>query len=227
VQVTDERGRFVTFEGGEGAGKSTQLLDLRSRLEQRGLEVVSTREPGGSPRAEAIRSVILAGAAERFGPFAETLLFGAARADHVATTIRPALARGAVVLCDRFIDSTRVYQGELGRTSHSVIAGLERLSCGDIAPDLTLVLDLPAEIGLARAARRRVAKGEAADRFEREGLAYHEQVREAFLAIARAEPGRCRVVDANAPSFVVADRVWSEVARGLALADEVEAGCLG
>jgi dTMP kinase len=222
LQGSAATGRFVTFEGGEGAGKSTQLLDLRSRLEQRGVEVVSTREPGGSLRAEAIRSVILGGAAERFGPFAETLLFAAARADHVATTIRPALARGAFVLCDRFVDSTRVYQGELGRTPPSLIAALERLASEGLAPNLTLVLDIPVEVGLARATERRVAKGEAADRFERESVAFHERVREAFLAIAAAEPGRCRVVDADAPSFVVADRVWSHVADALLSEDEPE-----
>ncbi|HVL71884.1 MAG TPA: dTMP kinase, partial [Beijerinckiaceae bacterium] len=149
------QGRFITFEGGEGAGKSTQIARLARRLTERGLDVVVTREPGGSERAERIRSTVLQGAAKALGPFAEALMFSAARRDHLDKTIRPALARGAVVLCDRFSDSTRAYQGADGGAEPGLIDALERVVVEETRPDLTLVLDLPAQEGLARAARRR------------------------------------------------------------------------
>jgi dTMP kinase len=190
------RGVFITFEGGEGAGKSTQVARLAAHLQAQGREVVTTREPGGSPRAEAMRDFLLSGGARDFGPLAETMLFAAARADHVALTIRPALARGAIVLCDRFTDSTRVYQGALGAIPSETLDGLEAIAIGSSRPDLTLIFDVPAELGLARAGARRVARGERADRFEVESAAFHAQIREAFLAIAAAEPGRCVVVGA-------------------------------
>lgn len=217
-QIEAERGLFVTFEGGEGAGKSTQIALLRDRLAGLGLDVVSTREPGGSPRAEAIRGFLLAGGAREFGPLAEAMLFAAARADHVAVTIGPALARGAVVLCDRFADSTRVYQGALGQVPGESVRLLELLATGELRPDLTLVLDLPAELGLARAEARRSGLAQAPDRFEEQGLAYHEGIRRAFLAIAEAEADRCAVIDATGPPRSVADSIWRAASERLALA---------
>ena len=182
-------GRFITLEGGEGAGKSVQARRLAARLREAGLGVVLTREPGGSPGAEALREVILSGGAARFGAIGEAMLFSAARIDHIDATIAPALRRGEWVVCDRFLDSTRAYQGAAGRLDPALVASLERVAVGACRPDLTLVLDLPAAEGLARAAARR---GEAAaDRFEREGLAFHETLRRAFLAIVEAEPERC------------------------------------
>ena len=188
------RGKFVTLEGGEGAGKSTQARLLAEHLRSLGHECVVTREPGGSPVAEALREVILSGAAAPLGPSAETVLFAAARIDHVVQTILPALARGAFVVCDRFTDSTRVYQGALGQVDPGLIRTLEEIATAQCRPDLTLILDLPAQTGLARAAARRAQQ--AADRYEAEGLAFHEGLRIAFLEIAASEPTRCKVVDA-------------------------------
>jgi dTMP kinase len=207
-------GRFITFEGGEGAGKSTQIARLSRRLAERGIEAVATREPGGSPRAERIRERVLAGAAKPFGPLAEALLFSAARIDHLKETIRPALARGAFVLCDRFSDSTRAYQGVLGDIDPSLMRALEEATIGDTRPDLTFILDVPVETGLARAAERRSA-GQGADRFEREDRGFHERLRDAFLEIARREPGRCVVIDGNRdPDLVEAD-IWTAVTERL------------
>lgn len=204
-------GLFVTFEGGEGAGKSTQIRRLSQRLEALGRQVVATREPGGSPIAESIREFLLCGEARRFGPLAETMLFAAARADHVASTIRPALERGAVVLCDRFADSTRVYQGALGAVPATALDALEGIAMGPLRPDLTLILDVPVELGLSRAEGRRRELGERPDRFEEENLAFHSRIREAFLAVAAAEPQRCAVVDAAGTPDEVEARVWASV----------------
>jgi dTMP kinase len=200
------RGRFITFEGGEGAGKSTQLKQLAERLQGRGLDVVSTREPGGSPGAEAIRGLVLNGAADRWSPVTETLLMYAARRDHIERVIEPALARGAWVVCDRFADSTRAYQGAAGGTDPALIAALEAHVLGAARPDLTLVFDMPPEAGLARAHAR---GGEL--RFESKGLAFHERLREGFLAIARAEPDRCALIDAAGSLEAVAAAVWAAV----------------
>ena len=220
--MTPTSGRFVTLEGGEGAGKSTQLTRLKARLEAEGIEVVATREPGGSRRAEAIRSFVLSGQALPHGAFAELLLFASARADHVETLIRPALARGAYVLCDRFIDSTRVYQGRLGTAGADTVAALERIAVGRTRPDLTLVLDVPAKLGAVRAGQRRELMGTALDRFEREGLAFHTRVREGFLAIAAEEPERCAVVDASRGPDAVERAIWAELSgRLLAAAPEL------
>jgi dTMP kinase len=191
------RGAFITFEGGEGAGKSTQIARLAAALRaESGRAVCVTREPGGSPRAEEIRAALLGGVAKPYGPFAEALLFCAARIDHLDRLIRPALGRGETVLCDRFIDSTRAYQGAAGGLEPGIVHALERVVVGPTRPDLTLILDLPPEAGLARAAGRGARAGQGADRFEAEGLDFHVRLREAFLAIARAEPARCAVVDA-------------------------------
>lgn len=196
------RGVFITFEGGEGAGKSTQIARLAAALrdegggrEGGGREVVTTREPGGTPRAEELRAALLRGVAKPYGPFAEALMFAAARIDHIENRIRPALARGAIVLCDRFSDSTRAYQGAAGGLEPELIASLERVTLGDLRPDLTLILDLPPEAGLARAQSR--GGGEPADRFEAEGMRFHQRLRAAFRAIAEAEPERCRIIDAD------------------------------
>jgi dTMP kinase len=195
------RGIFITFEGGEGAGKSTQIARLAATLRARGHETVLTREPGGSPGAEAVRHVILSGAAEPFGPAMEAVLFAAARADHVEQVIRPAVTRGAIVLCDRFVDSSRVYQGVTGGLEPGFMQALEMATVGATMPDLTILLDLDPEEGMRRAAARR---GEdAADRFEKEALDIQRRRREAFLDIARAEPERCVVIDATQPHEVV------------------------
>ena len=211
-------GRFLSFEGGEGAGKSSRVTELAERLRRRGLEVVVTREPGGSPGAEAVRHVLLSGAAEAFGPLAEAILFAAARADHVDQTIRPALARGAWVISDRFYDSTRVYQGATGAVPAETVAALEEIAVDDVRPDLTILLDVPVEVGLARAAARRGA-GDA-DRFEKEDAAIHESRRRAFLALARAEPKRFVVIDATTDPATVADAVWYGVCSRLGLAEK-------
>jgi dTMP kinase len=195
----EARGAFITFEGGEGAGKSTQVARLAATLRARsGRGVCVTREPGGSPRAEEIRAALLDGVAKPYGPFAEALLFSAARIDHLDRLIRPALARGETVLCDRFIDSTRAYQGAAGGLEPGLVAALERVVVGPTRPVLTLILDLAPEAGLARAAARGAGQGggKGADRFEAEALDFHVRLREAFLAIARAEPERCAVIDA-------------------------------
>lgn len=205
------RGRFITFEGGEGAGKSTQVRRLAERLRACAPEVVVTREPGGSPGAESIRELLVNGSPERWSAVTETLLMYAARSDHVERVIRPALERGAWVLCDRFHDSTRAYQGAGGGAPMDLIAQLEVSVVGPTTPDLTLVMDLPVEDGLARAAHR--GGGEA--RFEAKGLAFHQRLRERFLAVAEAEPQRCAIIDASAPQEVVADRIWTAVSERL------------
>lgn len=209
------RGRFITFEGGEGTGKSTQASALADRLRAHGIAVKLTREPGGSPGAEIIRHVLLAGAAKPLGPEAEAILFAAARDDHVRSTIAPALEQGTWVICDRFIDSTRAYQGELGNVDRRLLAGLERVTIGDLKPDLTLVLDIPVETGLARATKRRGAA--QVDRFEGEGKAFHEQLRRAYLKLAAEEPDRCVVIDAKAPKGKVGARIWAVVNKRLSL----------
>ena len=203
------RGRFITFEGGEGTGKSTHSALVAERLKSLGIGVVLTREPGGSPGAEAIRHVLLSGVAKPLGPEAEAMLFAAARDDHVRNTIEPALARGTWVVCDRFIDSTRVYQGAMSHLDPKFIRALERVMVGDLKPDLTFILDVPAQVGLERARARR--NGEGADRFEAESLKFHEELREAFRLLAVSEPGRCMMIDANEPKPTVADRVWRTV----------------
>jgi dTMP kinase len=200
-------GRFITFEGGEGAGKSTQVRRLAERLAARGGEVVTTREPGGSPGAETIRSLLVDGAVDRWSPITETLLIYAARRDHIERVIAPALARGAWVICDRFFDSTRAYQGAAGGAPAALVRALETEVVGETVPDLTLILDMPVSVGLARAAGR----GQGEGRFEAKGAAFHERLRAAFLEIAAAEPGRCRVIDADADMDTVTERIASAV----------------
>lgn len=202
--------RFITLEGGEGVGKSTLARALAQRLETRGVRVELTREPGGSPKAEAIRAVILSGQAREHGPFVEAILFSAARIDHIDSRIKPALARGDWVVCDRFIDSTRVYQGVLGKVDPGLLDELERATIDGLLPDLTFVLDLDPKIGLARAAGRRTP-GERGDRFESETLAFHRKLRAGFLGIAQDEPGRCAVLDASQPAEALAQAAWDVI----------------
>jgi dTMP kinase len=204
-------GRFITFEGGEGGGKSTQIRLLAERLGADGREVVLTREPGGAPGAEALRKLLLEGEVDRWSPLSETLLMYAARNDHLERLIRPALARGAIVLCDRFADSTRAYQGAAGGVDPAFIAALEQQVLGDTRPDLTLILDLPVDEGLARAAARPGAEV----RFESKGKAFHERLRQAFLEIARAEPARCAVIPASGAREAVAAAIWGVVQERL------------
>ncbi|GAA4179401.1 MULTISPECIES: dTMP kinase [Shinella] len=204
-------GLFVTFEGGEGAGKSTQIRLLADSLRARGLTVLMTREPGGSRGAEAVRHVLLSGAAEPYGIRMEAVLFAAARSDHVEEVIRPALAAGTVVLCDRFMDSSRVYQGITGNLEQPFIEALERVAINGVVPDCTIVFDLPAAIGLERARKRGAGESAAPDRFEKEELETHEKRREAFLDIAEREPLRCRVVDATQAPEAIAAQVLALV----------------
>ena len=200
------RGRFITFEGGEGAGKSTQIRLLADRLAAWRIQTIVTREPGGSPGAEIMRHLVLSGIGKMLGPELETLLFAAARDDHVHLLISPSLARGLWVLCDRFSDSTRVYQGSLGKVDPALIEALDRVTIDALRPDLTLVLDLPAEKGLARAAKRRGAA--AADRFEAENVDFHRRLRDAYRQLVQDNPDRCVLIDADADEATVAARIW-------------------
>lgn len=203
------RGRFITFEGGEGSGKSTHAALLAKHLEHLDIGVVLTREPGGSAGAEIIRHILLSGIAKPLGAETEAILFAAARDDHVRKTIRPALLAGKWVICDRFIDSTRVYQGALGKVDAVLIRSLERVTVGAAMPDLTFLLDVPANVGLARAKRRR--GGSSTDRFEAESVEFHEALRRAYLVLAESEPKRCVVIDGRAPRDIVAKRIWDTV----------------
>ena len=207
------RGRFITFEGGEGTGKSTHAARLAERLKAFGVGVHLTREPGGSPGAEIMRYVILSGVAKPLGAEAEAMLFAAARDDHLKTVIRPALDRGVWVICDRFADSTRIYQGVAGDVDSRSIRAMERIVVGDTKPDLTFILDVPAKVGMQRATKRRGDTG--ADRFENEALAFHEKLRDGFLVLAASEPERCVLIDATVPKEDVAEQIWRIVSQRL------------
>lgn len=202
-------GCFITFEGGEGSGKSTQIRLLADRLRPTGRKLILTREPGGTPSGEAVRGLLVSGDVARWSALAEALLNNAAREQHLIELIRPALAQDAIVLCDRFMDSTRAYQGHAGGCAPGVIAALEQAVVGETRPTRTLVFDLDPAIGLARARDRGDAAAE--DRYERKGLAFHQALRKGFLEIARAEPARCCVIDASKPLEQVAGDVWSAV----------------
>ena len=209
VKRSPGRGRFVTFEGGEGSGKSTQIRTLAEHLNAERLRTLVTREPGGSPGAEIIRHLVLSGMGKLLGADAETLLFAAARDDHVRSVILPALSQGTWVLCDRFSDSTRVYQGRVGNVAPEVLNAMERVTIGDLKPDLTIILDVPVEIGMQRAAARRGT--DAPDRFEAEDIEFHQQLREAYRQIAATEPERCVLIDADGPVEVVHRAVMETV----------------
>ena len=193
------RGRFLTLEGGEGAGKTTLIKTLKDWLSGQGIDVVVTREPGGTPGAEVLRDILLNGSTDRWSPVTEALLMYAARVDHVERLIEPALARGAWVISDRFSDSTRAYQGVAGGVSADRIQNIHAAALGGFYPDLTLILDLDPKVGLART----VARGEEATRFERFDTSFHDRLRQAFLDIAAEDPDRCQVLDAlDAPDLV-------------------------
>lgn len=204
-----QAGKFITFEGGEGSGKSTQARRLAERLRGLGREVVVTREPGGTPLGENIRELILS---SKPAPLSEFLLFAAARAEHVAERIAPALAAGQWVICDRFIDSTRVYQGRLASIPHDLVATIEQATAGAAWPDLTLILDLPPELGLERAMRRG-----GANRYDHAEIAYHRALRAGFLDIAKAEPNRCAVIDGGGTEAEVSAAIWAVVAARLGI----------
>lgn len=201
------RGRFITLEGGEGVGKSTQIRALAAALRDRGLDVVETREPGGSPGAEAIRELLLHREADAWSPEAEALLFAAARSDHVSRVIAPALARGAWVLCDRFIDSTRAYQGGAQGLSDAAIMTLHGIGSGGLLPDRTFLLRADPAIVAARLA----ARGQGSDRFEGRGEGFHRAVANAFAAMADAEPARFRSIDASVDAATVTAAMLSDL----------------
>lgn len=215
-------GKFISFEGGEGSGKSTQVAMLAERLMQDGRRVIRTREPGGAPAAEDIRSLLVSGSVDRWSPMAEVLLNYAARDMHVAQTIAPALARGDWVITDRFADSTMAYQGFGGGIASDRIDAVHKAVLGDFKPDLTIILDLPVEEGLARAGKRFMEKRQHGehlqeDRFERMERDFHHRLRDGFLQIAKAEPARCRIVDASADLEIVAERVFDVVTTALSV----------
>lgn len=201
------RGKFITFEGGEGTGKSTQVALLVDRLAAEGVDVVRTREPGGSPGAEAIRNLVVSGEADRWSARTELLLMFAARSDHLERTILPALEAGRWVVCDRFADSSRAYQGAAGGAAASLIETLDAGVVGGDQPDLTLMFDLPVEVGLERA----LGRGAGETRFESKGEAFHQRLRDGFNRIAADHPGRSRIIDATGTPDAVAERVWAAV----------------
>jgi dTMP kinase len=201
-------GRFISFEGGEGCGKTTQIKLLADRLRGAGVDVVTTREPGGTPGAEAIRALLVTGSADRWDALSELYLLNAARRDHVQRVIDPALDRGATVLCDRFIDSTRIYQGAVKGLADELICDLHEQATDNLWPDISFLLDLPVEIGLERASVRSTEE----NRFESEGLAFHQRLRDAFLALAASDPERMRLIDASGTAEAVAEAIWRQVA---------------
>lgn len=202
-------GRFITFEGGEGAGKSTQIRLLSDALEKAGYAVLQTREPGGSPGAEEIRALLVTGDGDRWTGMTEVLLHFAARADHLERVVRPALSEGKWVLCDRFVDSSMAYQGVAQSLGKDVIRDLTNLVVSTTMPDLTLILDLPVTDGLARAG----ARGEGEDRYEKMGQTFHETLRQAFLDIATDAPDRCKVIDATADINAVQQAIWTATTK--------------
>ncbi|ESQ84269.1 thymidylate kinase [Asticcacaulis sp. AC466] len=206
-KLSAHQGRFIVFEGGEGAGKSTQVKALVARLRAQGLEVVQTREPGGSPGAEALRDLLVRGDATRWSPMSELLMMYAARADHLEKVIRPALERGAWVVCDRFADSSRAYQGAGGGVAPAFIEQVDEAVVGHTQPDLVLVLDMPVEAGLRRAHGR----GDAENRFESKGVVFHERLRAGFLKRAAQAPDRYRVIDADREIEAISAEIWSHV----------------
>lgn len=205
------RGRFITLEGGEGAGKSTQIRLLADALRAAGIDVVTTREPGGSPGAEAVRDLLVNGEPGRWLPVSEAMLLSAARHDHVMRTIRPALDAGQWVLCDRFADSTMAYQGYGHGLDQGVLTALRDIAVGDTKPDLTLILDIDPAQGLARAASRRGGE----DRYERMQITFHEKLREGYQAIAKAEPSRCAVIDASSGIDAIQSDIRAAIADRL------------
>ena len=207
-------GRFISFEGGEGSGKSTQIVRLARALEKAGIDVLTTREPGGTAGAEEIRELLVRGTTDRWPPVAEALLLLAARVDHVEKTIQPALEAGTWVLCDRFTDSTLAYQGVGHGLGVDRVRALQASVLGDFAPDMTVILDVSVEAGLARAFGRAGAE----DRYERMDVDFHRRIRQTFLDIAREEPARCVVIDAERGLEAVQNDVRAAVAARLGVA---------
>ncbi|WP_119678371.1 dTMP kinase [Indioceanicola profundi] len=205
------RGRFITLEGGEGAGKSTQIRLLAEALRERGIEVLTTREPGGSPGAEAIRDLLVNGEPGRWQPLTEAMLVNAARHEHLTRTVLPSLSAGTWVVCDRFADSTLAYQGYGLGVHRDALVALHRLAVAETMPDLTLILDIDPEAGIARTASRRGGE----DRYERMGTEFHRRLRQGFLDIAAGEPDRCAVIDAAQPVETVQAAILAEVGRRL------------
>lgn len=208
-----KKGLFITLEGGEGGGKSTQSRLLKQKLEQAGHNVILTREPGGTPEAEKIRSLIVDRAGGDWSPIAECLLLFAGRAMHVRDCILPALADGKTVICDRFTDSTRAYQGYAGGLPLDTIENVKQIAIGNLEPDVTIILDLPAETGLARSTHRLKKDGKTEDRFEGKEVEFHEKLRQGFLDIASKNSGRCTIIDATQPIETVADSIWSALSK--------------
>jgi dTMP kinase len=205
------RGRFITFEGGQGAGKSTQIERLGTALRRAGRKIVVTREPGGTAWAEEIRTLLLRGDSQKMTALTQALLHNAARQEHLHEVIRPTLLRGDWVLCDRFMDSTRAYQGAALGADQNVLEILESLVVADAVPDLTLILDLPPEAGLKRVSDRAVTSGKSFTGYEQMTLSLHNRLREAFLAIARAEPERCMLINACQSIDKVSEDIWQAV----------------
>ena len=203
-----QQGQFITLEGGEGSGKSTQSRRLVERLSRLGLDVIATREPGGAPGADEIRNLLVRGDTGRWDPLTETLLLFAARRQHLAETVWPALAAGQWVVSDRFADSTMAYQGYAQGVGREAVERVQVSAIGDFLPNLTLILDLPVEVGLARAAQR--TGGE--DRYERMGLAFHRRLHDAYRDIAAREPNRCKIIDATQDLDAVTAGIWTAVA---------------
>lgn len=209
-----QRGRFITLEGGEGSGKSTQVQLLAERLRAKSIDFVTTREPGGTPFAEALRSFLLDAGTPSHSALSEALLFNAARSDHLDRVIRPALTGGTWVICDRFYDSTRVYQGGTCAVSASVLDDLDRAVVAPDFPDVTYVFDIDPDIGLTRAEQRRATKNGAApgaDRYEGREINFHRKLRDAFRDLVKRDPGRCVLIDGNVGADVISERIWQDV----------------
>lgn len=211
------RGRFISFEGGEGAGKSTQVRILSERLAALGFKTLLTREPGGSPLGEKIRRFLLEGKVKNYGAVAEALLFYTARLDHLEKLILPNLKAGAWVICDRFADSSRAYQGAASGVDDGIFDALDRIVVGDNQPELTIIIDLPVEVAMKRVMNRQLSEGGEVDRFESEDLRFHEKLRAGFLKIAAANSNRCIIIDGNQSREKVAELVWQTVAERFGL----------
>lgn len=211
MNANKPRGKFITFEGGEGAGKTTQIARLADRLNALDIPTITTREPGGAPGADSIRSLLVSGATDKWDPISEVLLLYAARREHLKQTIRPALDQGAWVLCDRFADSTMAYQGYGHGISKDFIDALHAAVVGDSDPDLTLVLDIPVDVGIERAVSRNTSTRSGEDRFERMDTSFHERLRAGFLDIAAHAPQRVTVIDADSTPEAITDSIWRTV----------------
>ncbi len=211
MNANQPRGKFITFEGGEGAGKTTQIARLADRLQSHGITTITTREPGGAPGADSIRSLLVSGATDKWDPISEVLLLYAGRREHLKQTILPALDQGAWVLCDRFADSTMAYQGYGHGLSKDFIRAVHDEVVGAADPELTLILDIPVDVGIERAVLRNTSTRSGEDRFERMDKSFHERLRAGFLDIAEREPERVRVIDADSTPEAITEAIWQTV----------------